>query len=316
MFHRKESLLSLLLLPAAHAATPSCASLAHSFKFENTTVTGAELVKPLTNFTVFGVGGCPTSAVSGNLTVCRVQLTTNTTSTSSVRMEAWLPNPEDWQGRFLGLGNSGLNGCECNPSSCMYFNRHQTNAGIDYLDLPYGTSLSFATISSNNGHDGNSGSVFLNSPEVINDFAFRAVHTEALVGKALVKAYYGKPQKKSYFLGCSTGGRQGLKEAEMFPEDFDGILGGAPVQDFNHLLGWLALLSIDGGAPEGSANARFIDAETWPIISAEIMRQCDGLDGVIDQTIVRYSILLITLSKLLTSHNRPNQTNASSVQKL
>lgn len=72
----------------------------------------------------------------------------------------------------------------------------------------------------------------------------------------------------------------------MFPEDFDGMLGGAPAQDFNHLIGWSALLSIYGGAPEGNTSAKFIPPATWPLISQEILRQCDGLDGVMDGIIV------------------------------
>ena len=122
--------------------------------------------------------------------------------------------------------------------------------GIDYSNLDYGSGLHFAAVGSDNGHDGNSGIVFLNHPEVINDFAFRAVHVEAVIGKQIVEKYYGKAQHKSYYLGCSTGGRQGTQEALKFPDDFDGIIGGSPATDFNHLQGWSGLLGTFVGAPK------------------------------------------------------------------
>ncbi len=58
----------------------------------------------------------------------------------------------------------------------------------------------------NNGHDGNTGEFFIDNPEVLNDFTHRSIHTEQLVGKQIVQAYYGNPHKKSYYMGCSTGG--------------------------------------------------------------------------------------------------------------
>jgi feruloyl esterase len=69
------------------------------------------------------------------------------------------------------------------------------------------------------------------------DFAYRAVHTGVVVGKQVSNAYYHQKHKKSYYLGCSTGGRQGLKEVQDFPEDFDGVVAGAPVS--------IPLLEID-----------------------------------------------------------------------
>ncbi|KAJ7676158.1 tannase and feruloyl esterase-domain-containing protein [Mycena rosella] len=84
----------------------------------------------------------------------------------------------------MATGNRGLNGC------------------LDYSALDYSTSLHFATVGTDKGHDGASGLPFLNHPEVINDFAFRAVHVEAVIGKQIVQAYYGKPAAKSYYLGA------------------------------------------------------------------------------------------------------------------
>jgi hypothetical protein len=113
-------------------------------------------------------------------------------------------------------------------------------AGLDYDALDYTTSLHFASVSTDNGHDGGGGSdpgdvhQFLNHPEVINDFAFQAIHVGAVIGKQIVQTYYAGAAAKSYFLGCSTGGRQGTQAALKFPDDFDGILGGAPETNFNN----------------------------------------------------------------------------------
>ncbi|KAG6877613.1 hypothetical protein C0993_005617 [Termitomyces sp. T159_Od127] len=188
----------------------------------------------------------------------------NTTSTSAVYAEAWLP--DTWYGRYLTVGNGGLGGC------------------IDYSNLDYGASLHFATIGSNNGHDGTSieGQEFLNKPEVINDFAFRAIHVETVIGKQIVAAYYRSPHQKSYFLGCSTGGRQGTQAALKYPEDFDGIVAGAPPTDWNHLLGLGVMLARYLGAPYASTSPNFIPSALWDIILAEIVEQCDELDGVKD----------------------------------
>ena len=101
-----------------------------------------------------------------------------------------------------------------------------------------------------------------------------------LAGKELTTLFYTKPSEKSYYVGCSLGGRQGIKAAMMFPRDFDGIVAGSPALDFNNLQSWRAsFFPITGSV--GSLN--FIAASTWTtLIHNEVLKQCDGLDGVID----------------------------------
>lgn len=77
------------------------------------------------------------------------------------------------------------------------------------------------------------GSAFLNNTEVINDFAYRSIHTEAIIGKQIVEAYYQNKPAKSYYLGCSTGGRQAVQTAMLYPEDFDGMVGGSPAANWS-----------------------------------------------------------------------------------
>ncbi|KAJ6479361.1 tannase and feruloyl esterase [Mycena vulgaris] len=262
----RKFLTTAVLLPlSVFAGDPSakCLSLQQRLNLENTTILDVTYVSAPTNVTT--PGSCQSSAPVTSAPLCRVQFVINTTSTSAVHAEAWLP--DTWFGRFMATGNGALNGC------------------IDYIAVDYGASLHFATVGSDNGHDGESGLPFLNHPEVINDFAFRAIHVEAVIGKHIMEVYYGKPAAKSYYLGCSTGGRQGTQAALRFPEDFDGILAGAPATDFNHIMGWFGSLSHFVGAGNDSVpdtSPKFIPPALWAVVSAEILRQCDALDGVVD----------------------------------
>ncbi|KAG6847135.1 hypothetical protein H0H93_009924, partial [Arthromyces matolae] len=174
---------------------------------------------------------------------------------------------------------------------------------IDYTNLDYGTSLHFASIASDNGHDGNDGIVFLNHPEVINDFAFRAIHVEALIGKQIVEAYYRRPHHKSYYLGCSTGGRQGTQAALKFPGDFDGIVAGSPATNFNNLQGWSAMLGRYIGAPNATDNPSFIPPDLWNVIAQEVLKQCDALDGVLDGIITEPDACQFRPEALACIHN-------------
>ncbi|KAF7343124.1 Carboxylic ester hydrolase [Mycena venus] len=246
----------------SQAVDPSerCLSLQTTNNLENTTIFQVDYISA--PGTVATPGSCQSTAAVTSTPLCRVQLVINTTSTSAVHAEAWLP--DTWFGRFLALGNGALDGC------------------IDYTGLDYGTSLHFASIGSDNGHDGTSGFPFLNHPEVINDYGFRAVHVEAVIGKQLVAAYYDQPIAKSYFLGCSTGGRQGTQEALRFPEDFDGIVAGSPATDCNNLRGLVG--HVDPNITN-TASPKFLTPADWNLVSAEILRQCDALDGLVDEII-------------------------------
>ncbi|KAJ7662861.1 tannase and feruloyl esterase-domain-containing protein, partial [Mycena rosella] len=250
----------------AAASSAHCLSLQQTLHLENTTilnVTYLQYVAAPKNMTTPGI--CQSTAPFTSAPLCHVQFVINTTSTSAVHAEAWLP--DTWFGRFMATGNGA-----------------STDVRIDYISLDYGASLHFATFGTDNGHDGPSGLPFL---EVINDFAFRAVHVEAVIGKQIVQVYYETPAAKSYYLGCSTGGRQGTQAALKFPGDFDGILAGAPATDFNHLTGWSGLLTHFVGATDPSMTAvdtspKFIPPPLWTVVSTEILRQCDALDGLVD----------------------------------
>ncbi|KAJ7917031.1 tannase and feruloyl esterase [Mycena leptocephala] len=236
-----------------------CLALKSNLNLENTTILDVAYLAGDT--TVKPRGSCVNTA-HVTVPLCRVEFSTQTSAKSAVRAEAWLP--DEWYGRFLGTGNGGLGGC------------------ILYQSLDYGSAMHFATVGSNNGHDGYTGLPFLGNEEVLNDFAFRSIHTEAVVGKQIVEAYYGRPHDKSYYLGCSTGGRQGTQTALKYPEDFDGIIAGASATNFNRLLHWSGMMARAIGAPHAASSPAFIPAKLWKLVAAEVLAQCDELDGVRD----------------------------------
>ncbi|KAH7101257.1 tannase and feruloyl esterase-domain-containing protein [Auriculariales sp. MPI-PUGE-AT-0066] len=227
----------------------------------------------------FGMAG-PEVSVPQN--VCYASLAINTSSTSTTRVNVWLP--DDYNGRFYGTGTGGLSGC------------------FDWPTLSYGTSLNFATAATDVGHTGITAEPFLNAPEVLRDFAWRSIHVEAVVSKQIIKAYYGTRPSYSYFGGCSMGGRQGFQAAEVtLPEDFDGIIACAPGLNPANLFGWHAFISKPFMATEPGA----MSTEDWTLVRNETMKQCDHLDGAVDGTISYPEDCKFDPRALLCSDTRP-----------
>lgn len=219
--------------------------------------------------------------------ICRIGMNVTTSNASNIFLEAWLPI--EWNGRFLSTGNGGLAGC------------------IQYQDIAYANSYQFAAVGANNGHNGTSGRPFLDSPEIVEDFAYRSVHTGVVVGKRITEHFYASSINHSYYLGCSTGGRQGMKSAQVFPEDFDGIVAGAPAFDFNHLIDWSGWLSSVAGYDNTSDT--FITRPLWTVINDEIIRQCDKIDGAEDSIVEDPDLCQPKLETLLCD---PSATKTSS----
>ncbi|KAJ7717374.1 tannase and feruloyl esterase [Mycena maculata] len=244
--------------PTDDLAHAKCFSLKTSLNLENTTILDVSYL-PFPS-KIAAKETCESTTTS--VPLCRVQFHTHSSDTSVIHGEVWLP--DEWYGRLMALGNRGLAGC------------------IPYDELSYGSSLHFAAVGSNGGHDGDTFLPLLHHPEVLNDFSYRSVHVEAVIGKEIVGAYYGRRPEKSYYVGCSQGGRQGTQAALKFPEDFDGIIAGAPATDFNHLMHWFGMLSRYLGAPNAASSPSYIPLDSWKIIAKEVLNQCDGIDGVVD----------------------------------
>ncbi|RGP77808.1 feruloyl esterase b-2 [Fusarium longipes] len=210
------------------------------------------------------VASCGGPDFKANITsdLCRLVVNVTTSASSSTRIEAWLP--DNWNDRLLATGTGGIGGC------------------IDYRFVQNGAHLGFASFGTNTGHDGEQGfDFFLNQPEVINDFGHRGIHVEAMVAKQIVEQYYGRKAAKSYYQGCSTGGRQGLQNAQLYPEDFDGILAGAPGIDWLHIVASKGILARRIGWPDLESDA-YVRPEQWKAIIAKQIEMLDPLDGVRD----------------------------------
>jgi Tannase and feruloyl esterase len=195
---------------------------------------------------------------------CRVSGVMRPTSDSEIGIEVWLPE-QGWNGRFLGSGNGGFAGAIWYQQLAEYLRRGFAVAGTDAGHQAEGTDASWAF-----GH-----------PEKVRDFGWRAIHLTAERAKQILAAYYGKPEHKSYFDACSDGGREALMEAQRFPEDYDGILAGAPAN------AWSSLLGAGAGAMQRLAGdpANYIPDRKLPAIEKASLAACDQLDGVEDGVI-------------------------------
>jgi feruloyl esterase len=139
----------------------------------------------------------------------------------------------------------------------------------------------FASMSTDTGHLSHplDGKWALNAPESIVDWGWRAMHGTVDLGKSIVEQYYGSNIRYSYYAGCSTGGRQGLKEMQISPSSFDGILAGAPAWWTSHLQSWTTWYPLQNYPTDSPG---YIPAEKFVDIAMNINQQCDGQDGDVD----------------------------------
>ena len=186
-------------------------------------------------------------------------LTLKPTSDSDIKIEVWMPTA-NWNQKFQAVGNGAFNGT------------------IAYAALMTALSRGYATASTDTGHLGNTGSFVLGHPEKLTDFGWRAPHEMTVISKAIIVAYYGVAPRYSYFNGCSAGGRQAMMEAQRFPDDFDGIIAGAPGLDWT---GRAAQAMRVAKVLEASESARLLDAQRRFLHEA-VVTACDVLDGVKD----------------------------------
>jgi len=190
---------------------------------------------------------------------CRVALTIKPSSDSDIKAETWLPL-SGWNGKFQQVGNGAWGG------------------SIQYGALAETLRRGYAGASTDTGHTGVSASFALGHPEKLIDFGYRAVHETALQGKAVIAALYGAAPRLSYFTGCSGGGRQAFMEAQRYPEDFDGIIAGAP--GYNRTDQSFQLVSITQATHIDKAS--WIPPEKYPALHQAVLNSCDALDGVTD----------------------------------
>jgi feruloyl esterase len=257
------TVVALLLLSSSLHAEDSpvpavaCERLAASLKLPNTTITAAQPIAA-GRFTVPG-GGAAARAAAKLPAFCRVLLTIRPSADSDIKSEVWLPM-QGWNGKFLQVGNGAWGG------------------SIQYGALAESLQRGYAAASTDTGHTGTDASFAVGHPEKLIDFGYRSVHETAVHGKATVRALYGAAPRISYFNGCSAGGRQSFMEAQRFPDDFDGIIAGAP--GYNRTDAAFQTIQMFQATHKDAAS--FIPAGKLPAIHQAAINACDTLDGLKD----------------------------------
>jgi hypothetical protein len=194
----------------------------------------------------------------------------------AIRYHVQLPLPSRWNRRFLNWGDGGKDG------------------DLDYAD--HRVAQGYAVANSNTGHDNGSepGASFgYNNRQAEIDFGYRAVHLTVNAAKSAIRAYYGQAPQYSYHEGCSTGGRQGLMEAQRFPADFDGIVAGAPVNYYQELNASRVWIVQQVYADDLAGNLAYdTDGDGTPeslrkleMLAEAVIERCDTSDGISDGVI-------------------------------
>src|SRR5262245_22666520 len=202
-------LLGALMLSRTISAAASCESLA-SAALENAAITLSQTVAA---GAFSPPGGGAARGFASLPSFCRVVATLKPSPDSDIQVEVWMPT-SGWNGKFQAVGNGGWAGT------------------ISYPALGEAVRRGYASSSTDTGHRGATGSFALGHPEKLIDYAYRSEHEMTVTAKKLITAFYGEAPKRSYWNGCSVGGRQGIKEAQRYPDDFDGIVAGAPATNW------------------------------------------------------------------------------------
>jgi hypothetical protein len=200
-----------------------------------------------------------TTPLTGLPPFCRVAGSIKPTSDSDIRFEVWMPK-SGWNEKFLSAGEGGYAGA------------------INYGGIAAALRRGYAGGSTDTGHVGGTADFAPGHPEKVIDFGWRGKHLQAVRSKDIIRTFYRHPVKHSYFSSCSNGGRQAMMEIQRFPEDYDGVLVGAPAHDWTHLFAGFvwneqALWNTPGA---------HVSAAKLAAVQAATLATCDALDGVID----------------------------------
>jgi feruloyl esterase len=252
------SALMLAATIAAFAQTP-CERL-KSLTLPNATITTAQAI-PKGPYLPAGLPADAAQYAKVQLPeYCRVSVVLTPSSDSHIEVELWMPAQASWNGKYQAVGGGGWVGS---------FN---FNGMLNALQQGYATS------STDTGHKGPEAAFAVGHPEKLVDFAYRAVHEMTIKSKAIITAFYGRGPRFSYWNGCSTGGRQGIMEAVRYPEDFDGIIAGAPANNQLQLGAWR--INLDTTIRKDPR--RIVPRSKMLLVNRAVLAACDALDGVKD----------------------------------
>jgi feruloyl esterase len=189
---------------------------------------------------------------------CKVKGEITPVPGSRITFELWLPKA-GWNGKFEMVGNGGF------------------SSAIPAAQMQRLLEAGYAVAGTDTGHTGDSPDFARGRPESMIDFAHRAVHLTAVHAKTMIKAFYGQAPSHSYFSGCSTGGNQAMAEAERYPQDFDGVIAGAPGANRTHLTaGFLWMFIANHRLSDGS---EITPASKLDLVSRAALAACRKDNG-------------------------------------
>jgi feruloyl esterase len=249
---REKLVLALLMLSTvATLHAQSCENLA-KLSAPKASITLAEVTQT-GSFTAPGAA----NEIPNLPPFCRVVAKLKPTADSEIGIEVWLPLT-GWNGKYLAVGSGGWGG------------------SISYRELAEGIRRGYATSATDDGHTGSSGRFLMGHPEKFVDFAYRSEHQMATEAKALIKVFYSRDPRYSYWSGCSGGGREGLLQAVRYPDEFDGIIAGDPANVRRNAWAlWLANETFKDPAA-------YIPPSRYPMIHQAVLAACDANDGLKD----------------------------------
>ena len=263
------SLAAAASLPAFAAECDSIASL----KLADTTITAAKSVAAGA-FTPSEGGGRGVNPFAALPAFCQVHGIIRPTPVSAIHFEVWLP-ASGWNGRLQVVGNGGLAGT------------------ISYPAMAAALKTGFATASTDTGHTTSEARDWLKDKERLIDYSYRGLHLTTVNAKSIVTSYYTEAAKKSFYTGCSTGGKQGLMEAQRFPADFDGIVAGNAANFWTRQMISEVWNGVVTGTPETN-----LSQEKLQLVQDAVLEQCDALDGVKDGLIADHRRCTFEVKKL------------------
>ena len=233
---------------------PACEALA-GLKLADTTISSSKAVAAGPFTPPGGRGGRGSADLPA---FCQVHGVLVPTPHSSIHFEVWLP-AANWNGKLQVVGNGGLAGT------------------ISYPGLASALRDGFAAASTDTGHTSTESPAWLEDRERLIDYSYRGLHMTTVNAKAIVQAYYSEQAKRAYYTGCSTGGKQGLMEAQRYPDDFDGILAGDAANFWTHQMAsevWNGVVT--------STPATNLPKEKLQLLQDAALQACDMLDGAKD----------------------------------
>ncbi len=193
---------------------------------------------------------------------CRIEAEATPSADSRVTFEVWIPSP--WNGKIVTTGNGG------------YGN------GLSYRDMANALTQGYAAVGGDTGHQTAADDLLWgrNHPERVTDWGSRSIHAIIVPARRIVERMAGRPPRRAYFYGCSTGGHQAYAEMQRYPQDFDGVIAGAPGNNRVRLnVGFLWQFVANRRQGRG---ALIVPAAKLPLITRAAVAACDANDGVTD----------------------------------